>query len=272
MRIQDLQLQPAYGQAQTLVRWTVDRELELAEPVEYHVFRSPDGAGDWARANTDPITDREYLDTGFTFNTRTRIPHYRVLALVGHDRQQVHSPVRGLFESLTRREYGAVRAMIGREFRQIRADGWRVLHYIPLTRGTVQPGWDPQTDQETNPCPGPDDGYGQKYVGGYREPFRSWLHPNDVGPLVKQLRDDGLGMFDDNKVVTRMLAFPRPERGHLIVRPETDDRWAVTEIVKPYAFKGIYPIAYMAQLELLRREDPAYRLPLPPNLEPNTWR
>lgn len=269
LQFTSLTIQPSYGQAQALVRWAVNQELQAANP-EYHLWSSPDGAGDWRRVNSDPVDDLEYLDTDFTYNSRLSIPHYRVLAITD-DGTEVEGPVVGLFAQLTRREYSACRQMIRQEYRQIRHDGWRVLHYIPRTRGQIVPGWDTHTDQQTSDCPADQDGYGQKYVGGYRPPFATVLHPQDVGPLIKQIRDDGLGVFDQNKITARMLAFPRPEKGHLIVHPETDNRYVVTEAVKPWAFKGSYPIAYSAQLELLRREDRAYRLPLPTNLDQLVW-
>jgi len=261
MQILDINLQPAYGQRQALVRWSSDVALEAQNPV-YHIYRSPDGAGDWERANTDPVDALEYLDTNFHFNSRLTVPHYRVLAVLPNG-DMIDSPTKGLYQDMSRQEYAACSYMIRQEYKQIRHDGWKILHYIPLTRGEIQPGWDGTTGQLLKDCPGEDDGYGQKYVGGYRDPFYTVLHPGDMGPIIKQRKDDGIGVFDQNKITVRMLAFPQPQPGHLIVHPSTDNRWMVTEAVKPFLFKGNYPIAHACQLELLRRESPAYRLPIP---------
>jgi hypothetical protein len=263
MQFIDIQVQPSYGKREALVWWTVDAAMRLANPV-YHVFRSSDGAGDWVRCNTDPISDTEYLDTNFSFSTRTQIPHYRVLAVLA-DNTTVPSVPIGLFEKLTKSEYGACHYMMKQEYRQIRKDGFPVLHYVPKTTGPLAEGWDEDTGQSITPCTTDvtKEGYGLKYAGGYRSPLYTVIHFTDTGPILKVDRDDGMGILDEFKTMARMLAYPRPEKGHLIVHPATDNRYMVSEIVKPLAFRGVYPVVYQAQLELLRRESPAYRVPVP---------
>jgi hypothetical protein len=263
MQFLDISIQPSYGVRQAIVRWSVDQELTQAFP-EYHVYRSPDGAGDWVRCNTDPITETEYLDVDFSFNTRTRIPHYRLLAKLPDNTLIKSTPI-GLFEKLTKREYGVCHYMMKQEYRQIRVDGLPVLHYIPKTSGDIAEGWDAETGQSVSPCvtDPTKEGYGLKYVGGFREPLYTVLRMDDTGPIVKLDRDDGIGLLDEFKVMVRMLGYPRPEKGHMIVHPATDNRYLVTDVVKPFAFRGTYPVAYQTQLELLRRESPLYRVPVP---------
>ena len=256
-------IQPNHGRREAIVRWTVNRELSLANPV-YHVYRSPDGAGDWALVNPVPTEDTELLDTGFSFPSRVSTPHYRVLAVLDGQPGPDSGPV-GLFSRLTRREYGAVRRMVELEYLQIRHDGIPVLHFIPRTRGKIAEGWDEQTGQVSEVCVDSQavDSYGLKYEGGYRAPLYTCVHWRDTGPTLKMDRDDGMGILDEFKVTARMLAFPRPEKGHLIVDPATDNRYIVGEVVKPWSFRGVYPVRYDAQLELARRESPVYRVPLP---------
>jgi hypothetical protein len=263
MKFLGISVQPSYGKSDAIIRWTVDAELESAE-ADYYVFRSPDGAGDWERANSTAVEDAfEYLDVGFHYSSRIKVPHYRVMAVLP-DGSPVHSHTVGLFDSLRRSEYGACHYITRQEYRQIRQSGIPVLHYIPKTRGEIAPNWDEELGKITGPCDTPGkESYGQKYVGGYRDPFYTHILYTDTGPVVKMDREDGLGILDGDKVQARMLSFPRPEKGHLIVHPETDNRYMVTDVVKPYKFRGIYPVAFMTQLELLRREDPAYSVPTP---------
>jgi hypothetical protein len=269
MRILTTTIQPSYGLGRAIVRWTVDAELAAANP-EFFVYRSPDGAQGWERVNDTATSLLELEDTQFRFYSRATIPHYRVRAVLDADpANDIDGGPVGLFAALTRREFAACRRMIEVEYQTIRHDGWPVLHYVPLTKGEVQPGWNQTTGKEETACAGEKDGYGQKYVGGYTTPYYTVLHPRQVGPIVKELRDDGLGVFDQNTIVAKMGPFPRPVSGHLIVHPDTDNRYAVTEKVTPWPFKGTYPISFTAQLELLPREHPAYRLPLPDDFD--TW-
>lgn len=263
MKFIEIQLQPSYSAADCIVRWTVDREL-LEADADYYIFSSPDGAGDWQRRNGAPLQGvTEYLDTGFAFNSRTMIPHYRMIAELS-DGTIIDSHTVGLFDELRRSEYGACKYIMRQEYLQIRQAGIPVLHYIPKTKGEISPNYDEETGQVTGTCEDPDkDSYGEKYVGGYRNPFYTHILYTDTGPTVKVDKDDGTGILDQYKVMARMLAFPRPLKGHLIVHPGTDQRYKVTDVVKPYTFRGIYPVVFTAQLELLRREDPAYGVPIP---------
>jgi hypothetical protein len=264
MRILSTTVQPSYGKATAIVRWTVDRELAALNP-EFAVYRSPDGAQGWELV-APPGTDLELTDPAFIFHSLATIPHYRVLAMYDDPAVYVEGPTAGLFDELTRREFGVCRRIMDIELRTIRIDGWDVLHYIPLANGVIQKGWIDETGQEGYTCPGTDDGFGQKFVDGYAAPWLTVMHPSRTGPIIKELRDDGLGIFDENKIVCKMLAFPRPVTGHLIIHPETDNRYVVTSKVQPHLFKGTYPVAFTAQLRLLEREHPAYRLPIPEDL------
>lgn len=242
----------------------------MSQNPTFHVFRSPDGAGDWVRANTDPISELEFRDTNFHFTVRGRIPHYRVLTVLP-DGEQIHAHPVGLFQKLTKAEYGACHFITKQEFLHIRKDGIPVLHYIPRTTGEIADGWNEETGQQEKACEDPDrDGFGQKYVGGYREPLATFLRPADNGPIVRTHRDDGTGILDEYKMTCRMLHFPRPEQGHMILHPASDNRYIVTDVVKPYCFRGDYPVAYDVQLELDRRESPVYRVPVPDLT--NQWR
>lgn len=265
MRVQSLQIQPSYGSGHALVFWEPDYELAAAS-ASYYVYSSPDGAGDWRMCNDAPLEATEFLDLNFDYSTRHRIPHYRVLAVLP-DGTMIHSEPVGLFSGLSRSEYGGCHVMMKQEYLHIRTDGFPVFHYIPRTHGELASGWNPDTQENVSPCPEDPtkDSFGQKYVGGYRKPYYTVMHIKGPRGILKRDREDGLGLQDEFKPAARMLAFPRPERGHVIVVPGTDDRYKVTGVVQALQFKGVYPVMFIAQLELLRREHPAYRIPLPSN-------
>lgn len=265
MAFTSIQIWPAYGSRSAALTWTASEELDGAV---YHVFRSPDGAGGWEICNTAPINALTYIDTNFRFQSRTRVPHYRVLAVLP-DTSTVESPAIGLFDTLRKSEYGFVAAAMKREYLHARLGGFSVFHYQAKTKGTLAGNTDPDTGQAVEICPDTidpaEDSFGREYEGGFRDPFYTVILPQVVGPIVRVDKKDGIGVLDQNKLYVRMMAFPRPQTRDLIVHAPTDDRWLVTDVVKPFSFRGIYPVAYDVQLELLERDAPEYRVPLPDN-------
>jgi hypothetical protein len=61
----------------------------------------------------------------------------------------------------------------------------------------------------------------------------------------------------------RIPPFPKPEADMLIILPHSDDRYIISEQATPFEFKGVYPVAYEVQAQLLSRSDPRYKLPIP---------
>lgn len=119
------------------------------------------------------------------------------------------------------------------------------------------PGEDPNVDNNS---------YDQKYKGGYNKPILTLVRFTDIGPLTVIDAEDGLVTRDNNTVQARFLGYPHIYPGDLIVNPETDERYAVTETVKPYKFKGVYPVAFDAKLELIFFRDSRYKVPIPDNI------
>jgi hypothetical protein len=233
------------------------------------VFRSVDGVK-FELLNDQPVVlTPYYIDSTLPADNRIDNVYYRLLLI--HEGQEYDSNIIGFFDKLTRYEYGMVHAMIQRKFLHMRTgNGLEVLFYVPLTTGTPCDYYDPETQQVTGvDCPdkyagNPEmDCFGQKFRGGYTKPVNTWMKVLDSGPIMIIDSEAGLGQVDEYTVQAHMLAFPRPKKDDLIIHPPTDNRYAVGEVVKPYMFKGIVPIAYDVKLHLLRRDDPRYRVPIP---------
>ena len=142
-------------------------------------------------------------------------------------------------------------------------NGLQILHYLPLLEGEKNPAYDDLTGQQLiADCP-EDDSYGLPYKGGYGPPVRTWLELYQIGPEKYSDKTDGKGADTTYDVRARMLAFPKPMTNHLVIHPPTDNRYVVGEIVQPYLFKGLFPVAYDVTLKLLRRNDPRYRVVVP---------
>ena len=144
-------------------------------------------------------------------------------------------------------------------------NGVKVYMLPPLTDGTPAAGVDPLTWQKLkadcpdNEVPGVD-GYGRPLAGGYGRPMITWVEFYDALQLEKK-DDEAMGVSVDSATSRgRFLAFPRPQRGYLIINPTTDDRFVVEGVVQAYMFAGKTPVAYDLSLQLLDRNDARYRL------------
>jgi hypothetical protein len=263
---QSIRLQPSYGARKTLITW----DLDPAYTGSVHIFRSPDGAGDWKLLNPTAVTsDNFYEDTTFTIQNRFMVPHYRLL-LIDSNAVEHDSPIIGILDELRRQEYGGLSKIMKLEYlRMSRGNGVQVLHYKVKTRGTLSDLYDPETGAQIgdDSCD-TDSSFGQKFVDGFRRPFLTWCEFLDVGPTLVLDKEKGLGAVDQHHVVGRFLAFPRLAPGDLIVHVPTDNRYAIGEEIKPFMFRGLMPVAYTAKMVLLQRNDPRYRVPLPDSLPP----
>jgi len=262
---------PAYGIHTAVVRWTVDADLVGAV---FHVYRSPDGVTGWTLLNDEATSELFLTDTALTSKNLVDVVHYRLLAL--KDALEVESPIIGIYNTLTRHEYAMCSKIQKMEFMQLsRGDGIELLVYKPLQSGVLSTQVDPDTLQHTSePCPAlphDENSYDQLYEGGYGRPILTIARFTDTGPTIVLDRAEGLAARDENTVNARFLGFPHIAPGDMIVNHAVDDRYAVTDTVKPYKFKGIVPVAFDAKLQLLPRTDVRYRVPIPaavPKLAP----
>lgn len=266
-----VKVQPSYGNKRALVTWAVTSDIADGE---FHVYRSPDGSGNWELLNVDPVTGTSYEDTTLVPGNLQDIPHYRVLCV--KDDAEYDSPIIGIYNLLTRKEYAVCSKILKMEFLQLsRGEGLKVLVYKPLQSGEVSDQVDPDTLQHTGvPCPSldhEDNSYDQIYKEGYARPVLTLMRITDNGPIVVMDRQNGLSTRDENMIQARFLGYPHITTGDMIVNYETDDRYAVTDTVKAYKFKGVFPVAFDAKLQMLSRKDVRYKVPVPttiPKLTP----
>jgi len=167
---------------------------------------------------------------------------------------------------ITPKEYGIIRGIIHREFTEMRVtNGYPVWHCIPKEDGVISDSYDEDTGEVSPTCPDdPElDSFGMKYVGGYYPPLLTWIRPNDFKQALKTDTMD-LSPHEFDVTSVRMMAFPRPRIEHLIIDPTTDRRYVIRGDVKPLPLRGVYPIAYTASMDHLKRNDPRYRFTPPP--------
>jgi len=261
-------VQPSYGRQEVLVSWQV---LPDYDDSMFFLYRSSSGEAPWILLNTInedneviALEGSSFIDQEFFVDNRLQPTYYRML-LRTDDGEEFESPIVGLFDKLTRRQWGASCKMLAREYLRMRVgNGVEILHYIPLMSGEINPKFDSDTGQHLGPeCPNDEESYGLKYKGGYGNPVQTYIEFRDVGPLVFQDTQNGQGHADPITVRARMLAHPKPGRGHMIVHPATDNRYVVGDTIKGWYFRGIVAIAYDVTLHLLRRNDPRYRVPIP---------
>jgi hypothetical protein len=82
-----------------------------------------------------------------------------------------------------------------------------------------------------------------------------------MSPRAKMDSPDGAGTSEPTNYKAHMLAFPALSKDDLLVDPATDKRYLV-DLTDMSLFKGKIPITMQADLQLLRRTDIRYKLPL----------
>ena len=255
----DIQIQPSYGKNTCVVFWRVKPEYTNGN---FFVYRSYDGKRNWVLLNEEPVNGRSFFeDTNFVVDNRVDSVFYRILLERGES-EEYDSPVKGLFDDMTRAEYGGVHAMMKQEYLSMsRGNGVKALYLIPKDNGAIASGVDVDTFQEPV-FPSAIDasqGFSTEYAGGFACAFSTWVSLSDLNSQTMG-REDGLGLDDKVSVAARLLAFPSPGFNHLIITPSNDNRYVIGESTKTFYFKGIYPIAHTVTLQLLKRNDPRYKI------------
>ena len=258
----DLAVRPAYAQHRAVVTWKVQDQFQDGD---FYVFKSPDGNHEWDIINEEPchagaLSDPKVHDSAF----------YRVL--LEHKGVSYDSPIVGLYDKLTRAEYQAVRKMMNVEYNNMvrGRQGIRMLLFTPLKTGVLAPGTDPQTGQRfsTGLPDAPElDSFGELFVGGYASPVLTYVKFSAMAQMTMSDDPEKMSTTIEREITGRMLSFPIPNRGDLLVHPETDNRYVLGESVTGYYFRGSVPMAFDMKLSFLYRTDPRYRVPVP-HLEP----
>lgn len=262
----NVHIQPAYAKNSAVVSWSV---LPGYAGAEFYVFKSyNNGTPPWTLATTTPVFADSYVDTSLTVS---KDPYYRVLMV--HEGVEYDSPVVGAYDKMSKAQYGGISKMMGLEYRRMRSgNGIQVLHYIPLLTGDYTDNVDPDTEQQYGiPCPEDEDDLGLKFKGGYGPPIYTWLEISRFGEDKKEEAQNGLDISESLIHSAHLLAFPRPRPGHLFIHPPTDNRYVVTSVVQGNLFRGVFPISYDTNIQLLRRSDPRYRIIIPTPLPTPQW-
>ena len=226
-------------------------------------------AGTWqVRNQTAPVasTVGMYQDTDLVMNRTTSDGFYKLLLTTSGGDDYFSEPIR-IMGDLTPREYGIVRAIIHQEFTQMRVtNGYPVWHCIPKDFGKPPNVEDPDTGKfeglecaETDPAV---NSYGQLFQGGFHTPILTWLR---VAQHDEKILDDvdNFSPVETHNTKVRMMAFPRPARGHMIVNPSTDERYLIGDAIEVYRLRGVAAVAYGAVLSHINRRNPAYQFPMP---------
>ncbi len=257
----NLRIQPYIGERLAVISWEAPTPYNDAQ---YFIARSASGTPDsWVNLNPDtPITNGldwfaddtlPFPAPGSTFYYKIRC-HYRG--------RKFNSPAIELFASIPRHEYGQVAQMLQDEWVAMRIGGGiPAWHCIPLSSGEPAANRDPQTGLQTGaPC---GDSYGLPFAGGYGPPLETRVRILSSGPISETDREEGMGTDKKYPVKLRLMAFPRPRRGHMLVCPG-DQRFVLGEKMEPFFLKGLVPVAWEAEAELLDATDDRYRFPVNP--------
>lgn len=265
----NIRILPSHGFRAATISW----ELPAAEAaggvfVAFSISGLPGSWGAGVR-NADapvPAATGFYVDTALVMNSGADIGYYRLM--LSRDGVDTFSDPVGIFQDLERREYGYIHRIIQKDYIEMRAaSGFPVYHCIPRDSGTLSSRVDPDTGETDGmECPDidpADASFGLKYKGGFFPPVLTWMRIIAIRKDSYSDRADNLGSTETDVTQVRLLPWPKPLRGHMFVDPATDRRWIVGDEVTPFLYRGIYPLAYEANLSFLRQADARYRFAVP---------
>lgn len=262
----NIRIYPHHGTRSSMVTWSIADGVPSGV---VHVAFSETGTKPW-RLLTDvsPIASAVgvYHDAELHMNSGAANGYYRLLLtnVVGDNFSE---PI-GIFGDLSPKEYGIVRAIMHREFTEMRAtNGYPVWHCIPKTSGEPAANYDPDTGEIVGlECQGTaeeDSSYGLPFLGGFNPPILTWVRALSIDRGTLKDSESELAPRETDTTAVRMMAFPRPSRGHMIVDPSNDRRYLIGDEIKPFMLRGVMPIAYEATMEFLSQNDPRYRFHVP---------
>jgi hypothetical protein len=263
----NIRVYPQHGRRASLVTWEV---ADGVTPGIVHVAFSPTGLKPWRLLNVDaPIASEMgvFYDTELHMNSGAACGYYRLL--LTNETGDNFSESVAILGNLTPREYGMSRAIMHREFTEMRvANGYPVWHCIPKTSGVPSKKYDPDTGElaglECADTAEEDSSYGLPFIGGFNPPVLTWIRALSIDRGTIKDSESEMSPRETDTTAIRMLAFPRPSRGHMIVDPATDRRYLIGDEIKPFLLRGILPIAYEATMQFLTQGDARYRFPVLP--------
>jgi hypothetical protein len=261
-------ISPAYGVYETAISWTLAPRVSG----RVYIYRSESGTpGSWTLLNPDnglEGTAGDYLDSTPALKMFVPIYYRGVVDPGGPPESWLIGPIVTALESTTRREYLITREIMRREYRMMASrNGMQMFHYVPKAAGTQATDADLETRQILGPaCPGDSgSGFTSLYAGGFHEPVQSWAMIMQMDDDDHKIRPDATGEDPSSSVMLRLLPFPKPEHGHMIVFPKADIRYVIVDPIKRYQLRGSTPLLWEASAMLLDRDDERYRI-RPPEL------
>lgn len=263
MIFRSITVQPAYGRNKVVVSWALDPDYEAGD---IYVYRSPTGidkSEDWELLNPDAPVNGVDFYTDLTLSDKNLFRHYHYRLLLDLNGTYYDSPVMGMFsEDFNKTEYGALYTMRRREYLRMRSgNGVRVIHAIPSSNGDKADNYDHEAEKQITACHD-DESYGEEFQKGYKNVVQTWAEMLNAGPETNEQTEGG-GYDQKQQFNFRLLAFPKPESGHIIIFPNSDKRFLVENGVQPFLFKGHLPVAYQVPCSLLDRADPRHKIEIP---------
>ena len=256
---------PQHGETTARITWEIETGYLAGEV--YAAFSLTGVKGSWAPVNELPVSSSlgQLDDLNLRVDGGHHIGYYRLM-LRNNDGDFRSVPI-AILGDTTAREYGMARAIIRREFLEMRAtNGYPVWHCIPRDFGAPALNIDPDTGSPSGiDCQVNDlqNSYGLPFQGGYFDPILTWMRPMTINRgTIKDAEDETTSEVTDVTSV-RLLAFPRPQRQHMFVDPSTDRRYVVSDEIKPFLLRGIIPVAYEVTLEFIPQADSRYKFPIP---------
>ena len=261
-------LLPCYGHNEAVITWA----LQPGITGSVYFYRSETGVGGWKLLN--PTAGASGSSGSFTDSTAVNIdpftiPRYRgMVDGGGAPSTWLKGPAISALDRLTRKEYFLTCNIIRREYRGMsgpKGNGIRAFHLVPKESGDPTRTYNPETGQILGPdCP--DDaatGHGTPWQGGFYPPLQTWVHLFQVPATRLEDRQDLTGENRISAAHMRLLAFPKPEPGHLIVLPESDRRYAITSPIEVFMLRGSVPLFWEVEALLLERHDARAKIRMP---------
>lgn len=265
-------LQPGYGLGTMAITWNV---LPQYEEGEVFIHRSLTGTAPWELLNDEEhgvnakvgyYVDRiaRVKESGQTLYYRLSLEYQRP---GGDEVEEFETPVLTPLARLNRREQRAVVDIMRNELTNMRGgNGVPAFLFAPLQQGLPAPGFDYETQQMhgSGMTTLGKESFGEAFVGGFGPPVLTWIAK--FGAMVQSFVPAANGGSGHQilPISGRLLAFPRPMPGYMVVISQTDERFVIgPDNIVPFMFKGVLPVGYEVQLLPIPRTDARYKVPVP---------
>jgi hypothetical protein len=224
------------------------------------LYRSRSGiSGSWERLNDTGLADQGVFHDMPPPEALTSWRWRAVADPGGPPTGWKFSEVVGAFDIWTKKEWALARAIQRREIFHMagsKGNGIRAFLCKPRDRGIPAANYDEETGQVIGiPCPDQPEAYGQLYEQGFYPPFETWAWILEIKPKHRRPRQDASGVDESRDVSLRLPAFPEPERGDLLILPDSDRRWVLADAPQGHYLRANLPLFYEAQGLLVEADD-----------------